>query len=230
MLIYTCKRGSTSAKKLGEAFKIPVKTLERGQQPEEGVFINWGCSWIDKSPMYLNTSEDINFLRNKIAVLDAINADCSDKKHLSAVPHTTQRLLAEKWSEEHDIVCRHLIKSTNSKGIELIEKGGVVPKAKLYTKFIPGNEYRVYFINGYMSSIYSKIPLQDFPCNKWKFQIDKRELFRNLIKGFMLPIEDIVPLFAADFIMGKDRIYILELNSSPILFPSVIKDIQESLQ
>lgn len=217
MLIYTCKRGSESASKLGASLNIPVKVLERGQQPEEEVFINWGCSWIDQPSKHLNNSEDINFLRNKIAVLEEIKT--------LAVPHTTQKILAERWNKEHDIVCRHLIKSTNSKGMELIKVGGDVPKAKLYTKYIPGNEYRAYFIKGEMSSLYRKIPLQDFPCNKWKFQIDRKQLFRNLIKGHTLPIADIAPFFAADFILGEDRLHILELNSSPILFPSVIDDI-----
>lgn len=217
MLIYTCKRGSESASKLGASLNIPVKVLERGQQPEEEVFINWGCSWIDQPSKHLNNSEDINFLRNKIAVLEEIKT--------LAVPHTTQKILAERWNKEHDIVCRHLIKSTNSKGMELIKVGGDVPKAKLYTKYIPGDEYRAYFIKGGMSSLYRKIPLQDFPCNKWKFQIDRKQLFRDPIKGHTLPIADIAPFFAADFILGEDKLHILELNSSPILFPSVIKDI-----
>lgn len=217
MLIYTCKRGSKSAGILGGTLNIPVKVLERGQQPEDEVFINWGCSWINSTAKHLNNSEDINFLRNKIAVLEEIKT--------LAVPHTTQKILAERWNKEHDIVCRHLIKSTNSKGMELIKVGGGVPDAKLYTKYMPGDEYRAYFINGEMSSLYRKIPLQDFPCNKWKFQIDRRQVFRNLIKGRTLPIADIAPFFAADFILGEDRLHILELNSSPILFPSVIKDI-----
>lgn len=142
MKIYSCKRGIESAKKLGEAFNKPVVVLNRHQMPDDGVFINWGCSWIGGYyPNVLNHAYEIDFMRNKVAVLEKLR-----NLGVQTVPFTTQKIVAEYWD---DIVVRHLIKSTNSKGIEkqnIADKP--LPEAKLYTEFIKGDEYRVYMIYG----------------------------------------------------------------------------------
>lgn len=224
MKIYTCKRGISSAKKLGEAFNKPVVVLNRHQMPDskDDVFINWGCSWIGGYyPKILNYASEIDFMRNKIAVLEHL-------RNLGAhtIPFTTQKMVAEEWD---DIVIRHLVKSNNSKGVErqnIADKP--LPDAKLYTKFIQGNEYRAYVVNGSISSIYWKVPLQEFPCSKWKFKILKDDDIKFKVQAMIHPFKTLWGFYAVDFISNDDGQFILEVNSTPILFPSVIEDIKRA--
>src|SRR5690554_6053470 len=126
MKIYTCSRGSESAEKLGDAFNKPVVLLKQGKMAEvDDIFINWGCSWLKNPPVMLNNANDINFMRNKIAVLDHLS-----NTGITTIPYTTQKIVASKWES---VVIRELIKSTNSKGISLMAPSKeALPKAKLY--------------------------------------------------------------------------------------------------
>lgn len=221
MKIYSCKRGIESAKKLGEAFNKPVVVLNRHQMPDDDdVFINWGCSWLGGYyPNMLNYASEIDFMRNKVAVLEKLR-----NLGVQTVPFTTQKIVAEYWD---DIVVRHLIKSTNSKGIEkqnIADKP--LPEAKLYTEFIKGDEYRVYMIYGKVSSVYLKKPLKEFPCDKWKFEI--KYSMKPVMEKAVEKFKTLWSFCAVDLISNEEGQFILEVNSTPILFPSVIKDIKHA--
>lgn len=227
--VFPYKLQSRSGKVLAEA--LGVRRLvgpenDTTYRPRESdKIINWGRSTdLGFSP------DDVRFVNSPLAV-----AKGTDKLaflgeyagHVSVVPFTTERAVAESW--QGLVVERHNLRGHSGSGIRLVDVGAGdrLHDAPLYTKYIPKKaEFRVHFAFGKIIDVQEKKVRRGAQPN-WRVQ-NAANGFVFAREGVVLPavVEEECTKFIAvtdlqfgalDILYNEkyNKAYILEVNTAP---------------
>jgi len=239
---------SESAKKLSEALgaKRIKREGSRYKHKPGDTIINWGCSEIDNPEVLkgriLNQPDQVATASNKKLFFERYPGNRG-----FAVPATTAIEVASLWSlQGFTVVVRHKVTGHSGEGIEIVEPGGLMPWALLYTKYQKKtDEYRVHFVNNRVIKFARKGRKMDVPDEEVNWQV------RNLEGGFIYalakledmpePVSDACANFiyntklhfgAIDVLYHRpsDAAYILEVNTAPGLSGSTIEAYAEALK
>lgn len=144
------------SRKIG-ALRINIRNQTFSPRKEH-IIVNWGNSSdyahkLEKSvAVMLNRPEAVGIAVNKLAFYDL----CSRNK-LPGPTWTTLKKQAQEWAQDHVVVARTLVKASQGRGIIIVEKGGEVPDAKVYTLYSPKrDEFRVHVARGKIVDIQQK--------------------------------------------------------------------------
>lgn len=149
IVIYPYRRGSNSAKllsqKLSELLRRKVLRVQRATR-RNTVVINWGND--DAAPLVsqlvYNHPIQVVLARNKLETFRRFSAE-----NVPCVPWTVEARVARAWAVDGPVYARHSLTGQGGSGIELIPKGGAIPSAPLYTKYVSAkHEYRVHVVAG----------------------------------------------------------------------------------
>lgn len=198
---------------------------------KDDYIINWGNGGYAtfpelkdiKSISIINSPSKVNIATNKIKTFEAL-----DKSKVRTLKWTTSKTQAEAWSKEgKTIVARKTIDGCCGEGIEVIEIGGVIPTAPLYTVYRKKtHEYRVHVFKGTVIDIVQK---------KLKFGAKPNGIIRNVDDGWIFSHKLVYTPYdlkelgisavkacgldfgAVDIIWNKfyDKCYVLEVNTAP---------------
>lgn len=193
--------------------------------PKEGdVVINWGNT-TTCIPITLNKVQAVANASNKTTCFALLSA-----ADVAIPEYTTSKTLAVEWSDKgRTVVVRHLTRASGGRGIEIV-KGGGVPTAPLYTRYIKKHdEYRVHVFNDTVIDTQKKLRKLGVPDSAVDWRI------RNTAGGFIFAREGIdtnsrrnlicraavaalgLDFGAVDVIYNAhhNQYYVLEINTAP---------------
>jgi glutathione synthase/RimK-type ligase-like ATP-grasp enzyme len=221
---------SNSCRTMAEALGVKRVSLDRFHRLPNLLCINWG---------FLNLAPSTNRVLNRdVSVSDKLTAFALLKKAgLSAnVPDYTQdKAVANKWLAKDKVLARSTSTGSGGAGITVVRKGGTMPDAKFYVKYIRKQyEYRMHVVNGKVIFTQQKRRKSDVEqtgdqalirnhANGWVFAENKVEFASNKVKESAedLAIKSVAALgldFAAiDLIVedGTNNVFFLEANTRP---------------
>jgi len=240
MFLYPYKMASESAKALQEHINntvneravIRVRNTSIMNPRRLRPVINWGNShmpnWNWNTDKDLNHPEAVAVASNKIRTFDTLV-----QQHMSAylVGWTRDQETAQVWLDANiPVVVRHSVTSHSGAGIEIIERGGIIPPAPLYTAYKKKrSEYRVHIFCGDLIDIQEKRAQRDVDrtslqakvrshANGWIFCRDNIEVDRRRIADIARRAVTALGLDfgAVDIIYNQreDSYYILEVNTA----------------
>jgi len=179
------KMWSGGAKALGQ--RAGILRATRRQVEKHGDFdyiINWGRTERRFEGDYINDPSCVANACNKL--------DSAKILGCSGVPQpdfTTDSDVAEKWiADGHSVVARTLLRANSGRGIVLVtpENGQELPRAPLYTKYIPKTtEFRVHVVRGEIIDVQEKRRSTEVPDDEVNWQI------RNNCNGFIFARNDV---------------------------------------
>lgn len=104
---------------------------------------------------------------------------------LPGLTYTTTQTEAQNWANETCIIARKTTRGSQGQGIVIVEKGGQVPEAPVYTKYKKKKrEFRVHVFKGQIVQILEKKKRKDWA--------DVRETkIRNLANGYVFCSENV---------------------------------------
>lgn len=232
LVVFPYKNGSKSVKALiqavGQGLQIKRENSRFKGRGNKKI-VNWGSSELSDEVgkcQVLNKPEAVRLASNKLETFRVL----VDTAGVTIPMFTTNAQTAA--DEFKTIVVRHKLTGHSGEGIELVERGGEIPKAPLYVQYIPKKqEYRVHVFGEDAIDIQRKArkkDVQDIDVN-WKV--------RNLKGGFIyardfepadLPkgIEQMavrtvkalgLDFGAVDLIFNQEQgqLYVLEVNTAP---------------
>jgi hypothetical protein len=245
MFIFPYKKGSESAKALGEAIgarRIKSEGSRFKGSPEK-VVINWGSSELPEEVMkckVINPPAITNVASNKLKFFNAIteyndNEGYDNDEVVSIPQYTTSRSTAKMIASHGDIlVLRHKLTGNSGEGIELIEDFNrdtdIMPAAPLYVVYIPKKqEYRVHVANGKVVDLQRKARRHDIADadinwrirnhdNGFIFARNDLHVPRDVSRQAILACKAIGLDFGAVDIIYNDRqqrAFVLEINTAP---------------
>lgn len=242
------KTGSKGANDLAAAMNIPLVgrdiDLRRGGQ--HITVINWGCG--NDKPVLANC----RVLNPPSAVMKAINKlttfQVLQRANVRTPEFTTSQATAQRWLANRTRVCaRTELEGRDGAGLTVVGPtdgwtAPVLPRASLYTKFIPARaEYRVNVANGETVGVQLKVhdPNKRTTSeqvrtggNGWAFRLlDEREIPRGIRPPAREAIRALGLTFGGvDLIVGQDgNTYILEVNTAPELTPAMVRGYAQKL-
>jgi len=193
------------------------------------LLVNWGSSEINRpipeGALVLNKPESIAFAANK---LNTFNKLAQDERTQNNLPRfTTDKAVAASW--EKDVYVRHVLTGHSGRGIQIVEAGGELPDAPLYTGYIKRqDEYRVHVAGGEVIFVQRKARKLDVPDDQVNWKV------RNLEGGFIYANEGVeisedvkqlcinaIEILGLDFgavdlvNTRKGKFFILEVNTAP---------------
>ena len=164
------------------------------------------------------------------AVVDKISQyKWFEANHIPSLEYTTSKEQAETWAKKNTIFARKFTTASKGKGIVIVEKGGVVPMAPVYTKYRKKKkEFRVHVFKDKIVSIVEKRKRSDYEGNG-----DPR--IRNTVNGYVFCHNDVVEpegicelalnaskVTPSDFKgvdigynVKKNELFVIEVNSAP---------------
>ncbi len=196
---------------------------------DEEVRINWGFS-------AFNNPKNVNYKGNLIsAVTKSVNKWITfNELGLFCVP------LVKTKEDFNDTAVQHTVEGGMAgKGVRLVHPAAdKFDPDILTTKFIEGDEFRVYFAYGKVLGIAQKAKLYDkahpwikTPDNGWGYSMIHDEPVTGLFDLFADGVNEVTKKIglkygAVDLIMEKGTCitYILEVNSAPCLFDSKLAE------
>lgn len=189
--------------------------------------VNWGASQLDITnqflPNVLNTPIAVSRATNKLVAFAEMNVG-----EVHTPEWTNDRAVAQQWATDGaTVVVRNKLTGHSGDGIVIIEKGGEVPQAPLYTKYVfKIKEFRVHVANYTAIDTQQKIRDPDREPTNWKV--------RSHENGFIYARNNVVPSDTRDIIacsaiaaLGLDfgavdiiedkhgHLYVLEVNTAP---------------
>lgn len=245
-MIYGYKKGSASVKALSQATGLKVIKHEGSKfkgSPDKLV-INWGASKVSEEVgkcAILNIPEAVKLASNKLKFFEAVKGD------LNIPEYTTDRKVAEAWSEAGSVVVgRTVLNGHSAQGLFIIEQGEwdrYEDKAfQLYVKYIPKKEeYRVHVVGGEVVDVRRKALRNGYPKKHacWKVRnYDNGFIYAK--EGFEAPEEVLSQSVKAVELVGLDfgavdviwnsfynKAYVLEVNTAAGLEGSTINNYAE---
>lgn len=229
---------SESAKLLSKEMR--VKRIRKNgsvyRDRPNNVVINWGNSGRNFINT-INTIEGISNVTDKLKFFRTFNG-------LFRHPDwTDNRATAESWRDlGFKIVERHAINSFEGRGIRIVDKGGDVREAPLYTKYIPKQaEYRVHIVNNSVILVQRKILKKGIENPNFNV--------RNSANGFIfqrnninipddVTVQALKAMKAANLDFGavdviwnehRKKAFVLEINTAPGIEGTTIKDYAKAL-
>ena len=147
------KMGSRSAKALADALDARLVFPNRRYRPRgDHVIINWGFGgevrWSVGMPTgarLVNSPSAVSVASAKLRTFQRF-----DEGGVATVPFTPDKAVARGWLDAgHSVVARTLTRASGGRGIVLVDPGGDLPPAPLYTRYVKRRaEYRVHAMNG----------------------------------------------------------------------------------
>lgn len=221
--IYTAGRPSNSAKELSQTPGFRRLITGKGLKPNDFI-VNWGTSklipWANR---VLNNTKAVSLAANKFFTFSSLAG-----AGVSTVPWTANMAVAKEWQVDGaTIVARTLLTGHSGAGIIIIEKGGQLIEAPLYTKYIfKTREYRVHATKLGVVDTQQKVrdPAQE--PKSWKvrshdngFIFQRQNIVANNARD-QLAIAAIKALDldfgAVDIVEDKHgNFYVLEVNTAP---------------
>ena len=228
--VFTAGRLSESAYALSHVDGFRRMTQGKGVKKGHTV-VNWGVGDDSKFPDF---EFEYNLLNCPDAVLRAINKRLAfniwASQHVSTVPWTANKAVAQEWLDEgHTVVARKILTGHEGDGIVIVEPGQKLVDAPLYTHYIPKvREYRIHSTHSKAFATHMKIkdPKNPEPPKTWKV--------RSYVNGFIFQRNNIPKSLARDALavqavatLGLDfgavdiiedkagKLYVLEVNTAP---------------
>jgi glutathione synthase/RimK-type ligase-like ATP-grasp enzyme len=200
--------------------------------------LNWGNPKdvvINEGQLLLNKPENIRNAINKLTAFGIL------KEAGVRIPEFRTELAGVSsgiW------FARRSLTGSGGRGIEVIRKGGSIPRAPLYVQYVPKTtEYRVHVVNGQV--IFCQQKKRELESQQTKDQ----KLIRNRDNGWVFclvhndppqEVKDVavatvaalgLDYGAVDIVVGRDdsRAYVLECNTAPgISSPSLVQAYREA--
>lgn len=205
------------------AQQLGIKLI-RNKIPKPDLVLNWGNSsipaWYSPHFKWINHPSLISRASNKLITFNILH-----ENNISCIPFTTDMSIAKQWINEGNLVyCRTILNGTKGHGIVIAENIKDLVPAKLYTKYINGNEYRIHIF---------KDKCIDYQKKRKRLDIENDGLIKNLDNGWiyarenLTTIEDNIDLAkecikaleldfgAVEIIRSNKKSYILEVNTAP---------------
>lgn len=153
LFLYPYKAASQSAQNLAEALDIPRIKHEgsKFKGSAKKTVINWGSSELPSEVMkctVLNKPNSVTFVTNKLEFFKHQSSFESALPRL--IPWTESKQEAQDWlTKGYTVVVRKLLTSHSGNGIVIVQEGGALPDAPLYTQYVPkSQEFRIHFMKG----------------------------------------------------------------------------------
>lgn len=186
--------------------------------------INWGNGRIpDPGIPIINLPSAVRLASNKRSALH-----CLTNKGVASVEATTSILEASRWlTDGFPVVCRTRLQGHSGEGIILVDPGGELVEAPLYTKYLRKNaEYRVHILKGNVIDFQRKKKRRDFEgrdrrirnYNKgWVFCREGVELPEDVEEVSKNAVEALgLDMGAVDVLVDMDGVArVLEVNTAP---------------
>lgn len=220
---------------------ILKKTNSRFRARSGDLIINYGDSRFNP-----NYPAGVNLLNPAAAIAVASNKreffahvtrhNDQQQAQVPLVPHTTSQADAQAWLDEGATVyARTVLSGHSGNGIVVVEPGGNLPRAQLYTKAITGarREYRVHVFNGQPILVQLKKRRNGFAelanasdtvrnlDGGWVFAVSDAHLSPAMHQAAVNAITSLGLDFGAVDIVAKGRkgqeseVYVLEVNTAP---------------
>jgi glutathione synthase/RimK-type ligase-like ATP-grasp enzyme len=146
--IYPYNSGSASARLLGAS--LPARILRRVGSRWRGTsrdwMINWGAQGVPRNgARIINDPQAVSRAANKILAFRSF------RDHGVRTPEwSTNQGDAQGWAAAgHTVIVRRIVSGSEGRGIEIVQPGGRVPHAPLYTRYVKKrHEYRVHCMRG----------------------------------------------------------------------------------
>lgn len=226
LIIYPHNFGSISGKALRDSLPaVRVRDTGRYRKRANDFVINWGNTTLPTwGNSDLNKVEAVASASDKIVALQTMK-----NAGVRTVEFTEDSDIVEQWiSEGHKVYARTLTRASSGRGIKIIGSNDIIPDAKLYTKGIVGDEYRVHVFDGVVIDYTKKIPLEGSNLtpeaskikshtNGWTFARNV-ETRQSLCDNAILAVKSLgLDFGAVDIIVNpndKNRPYVLEVNTA----------------
>lgn|SRR3990167_43543 len=224
--------GGTALAKILEVKKIKHRnSVFKGKA--DRIVINWGNSYYHNPQIalckVLNECENVHTGIDKRITFTRLS-----KAGVRIPEFTTDYAVAAKWLKDKVlVVCRQEVDGQDGSGIVLVSPGQNLPKAPLYTKYIPKTaEYRVHYIRTYGTFYQLRVKRtgwNDKNNNSYQIRTSRNGYGFNLVDDvpFEVKVQAVTAFTAlgfdfggADVIYNKytGKAYILEINSAPEIF------------
>lgn len=149
--LYPYKMGSRSSSALADALQSPQIRHKKSKFKGAGFrsVINWGAAKLPPEVLrsrVINKTEFTTIAGNKLRFFE----HQTKNKGARLVPYTTSQAEAADWSKKKfTVVVRNHLTSHSGRGIVIVEPGDSLPKASLYTQYIPKDaEFRIHVLGG----------------------------------------------------------------------------------
>lgn len=228
--VFTGGRLSESAYQL--AHSDGFKRMTKGGGVKKGhTIVNWGVGDDTKFPEF---EFAINLLNSPDAVCRAVNKRKAFEiwagQHVSTVPWTANKGVAQEWlTAGRTVVVRKILTGHEGDGIVIVEPGGNLPDAPLYSQYVfKVREFRVHATRevAFASHMKIKDPKDTSPPKTWKVRsyqngfIFQRNNVPSSVARDKLAVQAVSTLGldfgAVDIIEDKaGKFYVLEVNTAP---------------
>lgn len=243
MIIRTYSAAAVSALRLAIQLGCKVITPKNQQSaPIDELIVNWGSSEPTPHTRVLNNPVPVAIAVNKIAAFALM------KDKVQTVPATTDDQTAILWlAEGHRVFARHKIEAADGEGMEEIFLNNGIPKAPLYTRFVPSDrEYRVTCCRDTKGNVIPVFVQRRVPVDIHLPRHDVKTSsngygFRHVTHGWSQKVMDeackAVEAIGLDF-GGVDVLYriadnhvaVLEVNTAPELTPLSTKALATAIE
>lgn len=132
-------------------------------RPRPGdIILNWGSKeypFDDNIVTYINHPGAVDNAQCKLRSYRMFEAN-----DVPCPPFTTSREEAARWlADGKTVVMRRLLRGSAGRGIEVVEPGGALPQAPLYTEYVKkADEYRVHVVDGEVIDVQQKRRRRDY--------------------------------------------------------------------
>jgi len=225
LIVISPKVGHESALALATALNVPYEnpyeTKKRDYTEYDFVF-KYGFSKKIKANKVFNKAKSVEITKNKLTTLTLF------KDTPYVVPFTTEAFIAKTWINE-GVVARSLVDGHDGDGLSYCwteEEFNKAP-ALFWTKYIDHtHEFRVNIWKGKVVSIYEKQKENGF----FKFVLFQKGADNPQLVDIVNQVyaKTQIDFCGLDMLRDEEgKLYILELNSAPILFPYTLKKLKD---
>ena len=155
MRILPYKFGSQSGRSLSQALGVPrVRHAGQFRNNFNHTILNWGSS---QAPVFPASKVVNNFGSVIIAANKLLTMRSLTDAGVPTLEWTTDQDVAQGWLEESTVIGRKLLTSHSGRGIIILEQGGEIENALLYTRYFKKKvEYRVHVMGGEVIDVQEK--------------------------------------------------------------------------
>lgn len=235
--IYPYNMGSEGAKLVSRALRVPLIKRERSRfvgSPRKTV-INWGCQELPREVnkcRIINDPRKVATVANKISFFRAVTAAKGRDRAFVALNIPRYAITANgamDWGT--DVVVRQNVSSSGGRGASVVQRGGRIPDAPLYTEYIKKEaEFRIHVVGGRVIDATRKVSRAGQEPRNWQIRsydngfifqregTDTHRGYRKACEQALLAMRAIgLDFGGVDVIYNQrdDRAYVLEINSAP---------------
>lgn len=158
ILLFPHKFGSGGAKLLANALSTKrIRDVGRYHKRSGDFIINWGNTRVASfGEANLNVASAVSNSVDKVKAFSLMK-----EAGVSTVEFVSDKQSANQWLQEgHTVYARLLTRASGGRGIQILNpRDTVIPNARLYTKGVTGDEYRLHVFNGEVIDYTKKVPL-----------------------------------------------------------------------